>query len=147
MGSFKVASLAVPAVLTQISILSFSSQYLFKSLDPEPLTEKETIYFNVLIFVLLICYARAVLTDPGQIPKLIAEKKELGNDEDEPLIDASQDGAQQVVKRQRWCRTCESRKPPRSHHCRVCKRYISPFSDETGKFSEWWQNAELTFWC
>lgn len=24
----------------------------------------------------------------------------------------------------RYCRTCESYKPPRAHHCRQCKRYV-----------------------
>jgi len=122
MGSFEIASLAIPAVLGLISFLSFSSQYLFIFLDPQPLTKQETIIFNINILFLLICYIRAVLTDPGRIPKLVPEKKELGIDENEQPEEANKDGTQNVVTRQKWCRTCESRKPPRSHHCRVCKR-------------------------
>lgn len=116
MVSFDSRILAIPAVLTLIFFLSYSSQYLFISLAPRPLTTKESVYFNISLVSLLICYARAILTNPGRVPNTI--------------IDASKDqislgqGESNVLAKQRWCRVCQQHKPPRSHHCRVCKRYF-----------------------
>lgn len=104
--------LAVPGVLALISFLSFSSQYLFRHIDPEPLTIKETLIFNSLIAALLICYARSVSTDPGHIPSnwaLESEKPEA------------------TRAKPRWCRKCEAVKPPRAHHCKICKRFVPSF--------------------
>jgi palmitoyltransferase len=101
--------LAIPGVLGLISFLSFSSQYLFHHIDPEPLSSKETIIFNALIAALLICYARTILTDPGHIPSNWA----VGSDK------PTATGA-----KPRWCRKCEAVKPPRAHHCKICKRFV-----------------------
>jgi palmitoyltransferase len=103
MESFSFSALAVLAALLLISFLSFSSQYLFLSF--EPLGLEESILFNVSIACLLISYFRAIVTDPGRIQF--------------PKGDGGDDG---VKSRQRWCRKCEQRKPPRAHHCKVCKR-------------------------
>lgn len=101
--------LAVPGVLCLISFLSFSSQYLFYHIDPEPLTREETITFNLLIAALLICYARSVLTDPGHIPT------DWALDSNIPSV---------PVAKPRWCRKCKAVKPPRAHHCKICKRFV-----------------------
>lgn len=117
MVSFEGRVLAIPAVLSLICFLSYSSQYLFTNLAPRPLTTKQSIYFNISLIALLISYARAILTDPGRVPNT--------------LVDASKDqnllgqGESNVLARERWCRVCQQHKPPRSHHCRVCKRYCS----------------------
>ncbi|QDS67995.1 hypothetical protein FKW77_009306 [Venturia effusa] len=101
--------LAVPGVLALILFLSFSSQYLFYHIDPEPLTRNEAIVFNLLIAALLICYARTVLTDPGHIPL------NWSLDSHKPTATGA---------KPRWCRKCEAVKPPRAHHCKTCKRCI-----------------------
>jgi hypothetical protein len=101
--------LAVPGVLCLIFFLSFSSQYLFHHIDPEPLSKKDATIFNALIAALLICYARSVLTDPGHIPSDWAEESKL----------SAVAGA-----KPRWCRKCEAVKPPRAHHCKICKRLV-----------------------
>ena len=101
--------LAVPGVLSLITFLAFSSQWLFSKIEPEPLTRRETIIFNSLIVILLICYARAILTNPGYTPK------------DWKPTDISSDSPS---ARQRWCRKCQAYKPPRAHHCKICKRCI-----------------------
>ena len=104
-----LGNLAIPGVLCLISFLSFSSQSLFSRIDPGPLSREETITFNSLIAVLLFCYARAVLTDPGHVPK-------GWNPADAPS------GVEEA--RQRWCRKCKAYKPPRAHHCKICKTCI-----------------------
>ena len=101
--------LALPGVLALISFLVLSSQWLFSRIDPGPLTRQETITFNSLSVVLLICYGRAVFTNPGHIPK-------------DWRPDSLATDAHTV--RQRWCRKCDAYKPPRAHHCKICKRCI-----------------------
>lgn len=106
---WSLGSLAIPAVLSLVAFLVLSSQWLFASIEPGPLAPRESLVFNSLVVVLLICYARAVSTDPGRIP---ANWK-------------STDGTGHVSSaRQRWCRKCKAYKPPRAHHCKICKRCI-----------------------
>jgi palmitoyltransferase len=114
MVSFNGRKLTVPLFLSFITFLAYSSQYLFLSLEPQPLSLKQTISFNINFIILLICYARTLLTDPGRIPPT-----------ESPLTGGRElsDGESRVLAKQRWCRVCNQRKPPRSHHCRICKRY------------------------
>ncbi|ORY19399.1 DHHC palmitoyltransferase-domain-containing protein [Clohesyomyces aquaticus] len=108
----ELSALAVPSVYGLISFLAYSSQWLLLYLDPEPISKKQLIRFNVLLVCLLITYTRAVIVDPGRIPR--SPEKEEDN------IDGKDSGK----GRKRWCRKCKATKPPRSHHCKECKRCI-----------------------
>jgi hypothetical protein len=146
-----IQSFAIPASALLVSSLAFSSQYLFYSLSttfsesapdlsfsqnvqpPQngrkdwttrgpvpgvvegeghgrgigPLTTSEAWVFNLVVAAVAICYYRTSLTDPGRVPRLDKGK------------------AEDKVKgkgKMRWCRKCENIKPPRVHHCKVCKR-------------------------
>lgn len=107
--------LAVPGVCVLIAFLAYVSQLVFPSLKPGALTTQERVVFNTLVVAIWICYARAVLTDPGRVP---ADWKPEG----------FRDDAEGLMTRQRHCRKCGILKPPRSHHCKVCKRCI-PLQD------------------
>ncbi|KAF2456870.1 Palmitoyltransferase [Lineolata rhizophorae] len=110
---------AVPAVLSLISFLSFSSQYLILQLDPGPLDYRQTLIFNSLIACLLISYARACVTDPGRIPEDWLDQF-VSNGESK-----SDESRQRASKlRRRWCSKCNIYKPPRAHHCKSCQRCI-----------------------
>jgi ribosomal protein L40E len=88
--------------------------------------------FVFIAMALLACIAhfKAMTTDPGAVPPdakpLPAENKQDGN------VDANGDaeGApprksqQQQQQHLRLCRRCRAYKPPRAHHCSVCKRCI-----------------------
>jgi len=101
MLSVQFEKFGIPATLLNISFLAFSSQLLLSRIAPEPLRTREAGVFNALIACSLVCYARACGTDPGYILP-----KQGGND----------DG--------RWCTKCDLPKHPRSHHCRICKRFV-----------------------
>lgn len=110
----ELRQLAVPAVCFLIFFLAYSSQYLFRSLGP--LTLKETIWFNLLVGCIWICYDRACCTDAGKIPRKVIE------------VDDSEDDEAEVKREQlkasvRWCKKCLAVKPPRAHHCKICQRY------------------------
>jgi len=103
--------LAIPAVLLLIFFLAFSSQVLFCYIPPGPLLLRQAVCFNILIGCLLICYARACSADPGII---FSDPQTDYNTEPGLLV--------------KWCEKCESKKPQRAHHCRVCKMCVWPCS-------------------
>ncbi|XP_069504417.1 palmitoyltransferase ZDHHC3 isoform X1 [Ambystoma mexicanum] len=70
------------------------------------------IIFNVCAFMALASHSRAMLTDPGAVPKGNATKE---------FIESLQLKPGQVVYK---CPKCCSIKPDRAHHCSVCRRCI-----------------------
>ncbi|KAH7287534.1 hypothetical protein KP509_32G060600 [Ceratopteris richardii] len=74
------------------------------------------IFFSCLTVMAIISYMLAIFRDPGRIPHSYMPDME---DESTPVHE---------VKRKsgdlRYCQKCESYKPPRAHHCRVCKRCV-----------------------
>lgn len=76
------------------------------------------ILFNTIVFLLAMAHLKAVFCDPGHVPlprtrldfsDLHANKKYFQSDDEEE-----------------WtvCSRCETFRPPRAHHCRICKRCI-----------------------
>ncbi|KAH7123829.1 DHHC palmitoyltransferase-domain-containing protein [Dendryphion nanum] len=114
----ELGQLAVPSVYALILFLTFSSQYLFLHLEPQPLTRKEWLWLNVWPVYVLICYTRSVLVDPGRIPNISNEK--------EILDSKTQNGTapENSSAPRKWCRKCAAPKPPRAHHCKECGRCI-----------------------
>jgi palmitoyltransferase len=104
--------LAFPGVVALISFLAYGSQFLFPNLEPHPLKQKQTLIFNVLVACIWITYVRACFTNPGSVPS------------NRPTIAAASEGGGLSKQKQRWCRKCETYKPPRAHHCKVCQRCI-----------------------
>jgi palmitoyltransferase len=104
---------APPAVTLLVCFLAYSSQWLFYKIEPGPLRKGDAYLFNALVASLLICYWRSCTTDPGRIPKDWHERLSSGEGSDA-----------QAAQRQRWCRKCETYKPPRAHHCKACRRYV-----------------------
>lgn len=114
MPAFRLEALAYPGVVSLVSFLAFTSQWLFYNIQPGPLRKGEAYIFNALVFALLVCYTRTCYTDPGRIPSdwhhNIQTKDECAR------------VAAEASSRQRYCRKCEMPKPPRAHHCKICKR-------------------------
>ncbi|RMY54453.1 hypothetical protein D0863_13627 [Hortaea werneckii] len=110
-----IQRLAVPGVTLLICFLAYTSQWLFLYIEPGPLRKGDTYFFNLLVACLLVCFYRTCFTDPGRIPQNWRQNLEdKQNGRDDP----------QVSQRQRWCRRCETFKPPRAHHCKTCKRCV-----------------------
>ena len=114
---------AILCVSSLIIFLSYSSQWLFLYLEPSPLDLQQTVKLNCLVLCIWICYARACRTDPGHVPK---EWKPGWSDDS-----VTATGSNESSYRYRWCRKCEALKPPRAHHCRVCKKYYLARPDQS----------------
>lgn len=61
-------------------------------------------------------YAVAILMDPGRVPSTFMPDVE---DESSPIHEIKRKGGDL-----RFCQKCSQYKPPRAHHCRVCKRCV-----------------------
>lgn len=114
MPAFRLEALAYPGVVSLVSFLAFTSQWLFYNIQPGPLRKGEAYIFNALVFALLVCYTRTCYTDPGRIPNDWHENIQTKDECARVAAEAS--------SRQRYCRKCAMPKPPRAHHCKICKR-------------------------
>ncbi|GAA5881369.1 hypothetical protein JCM16303_000150 [Sporobolomyces ruberrimus] len=113
----------VGGTLALISFIGFTSQ-LFVIIpsyaptggfsDPELL--KLLVPFNVLLFLLYTNYFLTVKTNPGNVPK--------GWEPNWKEIELGQAEVKKLSGTARFCRTCQTYKPPRAHHCRQCKTCV-----------------------
>ncbi|CAN6480271.1 unnamed protein product [Victoria cruziana] len=90
------------------------------------------LFFHILLVMLLWSYFSVVFTDPGNVPPNWRPAVDEESGDTIPL--ASSEFVNQVVgpqqspvfvdpsnSRVRYCRKCNQLKPPRCHHCSVCK--------------------------
>ncbi|CAG9832310.1 unnamed protein product [Diabrotica balteata] len=72
------------------------------------------VMFNTIIFFLIISHIKAVVTDPGTVPL------------PQGRIDFSDMHSDSGCEFVNWtvCARCETYRPPRAHHCRICQRCI-----------------------
>ncbi|KAL9675398.1 hypothetical protein QQ045_003600 [Rhodiola kirilowii] len=72
--------------------------------------------FSCLAVLCIYTYVIAIFTDPGRVPVSFTPDVE------------DKDNLVQEIKRKggdlRYCQKCSHYKPPRAHHCRVCKRCV-----------------------
>ena len=72
--------------------------------------------FNSIILLLAMSHLRAVFSDPGIVP--LPQSK----------LDFSElhTGLQKERSKEEWtvCARCETYRPPRAHHCRICQRCV-----------------------
>ena len=102
--------LALPSVVVLILFLAYGSQILFRYIEPYALEQKQALIFNALVCCIWITYIRTCFTNPGWVPNSWSL--------DRPPSEQSVP----LKRTARWCRKCEAFKPPRSHHCKNCRR-------------------------
>ncbi|CAG8478834.1 9062_t:CDS:2 [Acaulospora morrowiae] len=107
--------LFIVGVSSLVSFLAYSSQiFIFwdflGGLNVQCLTV--LIPFNIAVLMIFYNYYMTCNTDPGRVPKDWCPEEGQDNIE-----------IKRTTHAPRYCRTCLAYKPPRSHHCRTCKRY------------------------
>ncbi|KAL1462764.1 hypothetical protein WDU94_014575 [Cyamophila willieti] len=74
--------------------------------------------FNTLVFLLSYTHIKAMISDPGAVPlpKTRVDFSDIHTGELSSMLQNKDD----------WtvCSRCETYRPPRAHHCRICKRCI-----------------------
>lgn len=80
----------------------------------------EAVISQVLTVLLLACYARCVLTDPGSVPE---DPEWLPDGPEEVQVPRLRE-VKLTSGLRRHCKWCGRWKPDRCHHCRICKRCV-----------------------
>ncbi|OXU27208.1 hypothetical protein TSAR_010831 [Trichomalopsis sarcophagae] len=77
------------------------------------------ITFNTVVLLLMMSHLKAVCSDPGVVP-LPQSRMDFSD------IHTGSSGGDDCDERDDWtvCTRCETYRPPRAHHCRICKRCI-----------------------
>ncbi|XP_017782887.1 PREDICTED: palmitoyltransferase ZDHHC3 [Nicrophorus vespilloides] len=72
------------------------------------------VLFNIVILLLSISHFKAVVCDPGsiQLPQSRIDFSDIN-------LDSGGDNADWTI-----CTRCETYRPPRAHHCRICEKCI-----------------------
>ncbi|XP_028783467.1 probable protein S-acyltransferase 16 [Neltuma alba] len=112
-------SLPVSVVVLTIAYIYLSTVFVFIDkwfgLSSSP-GIMNAIVFTALAIMCIFNYATAILTDPGWVPSAYMPDIE---DVESPIHEIKRKGGDL-----RYCQKCSHYKPPRAHHCRVCRRCV-----------------------
>lgn len=72
-----------------------------------------------ILFNILFNYFCCILTPPGSPPKVTAEEAASLRAADEEAV-----GPRDGGDFSKFCKTCDAPKPPRTHHCHICKKCV-----------------------
>ncbi|KAG9454640.1 hypothetical protein H6P81_007544 [Aristolochia fimbriata] len=115
----KYISLPIVVVLSAIGFLYYTTvfvvidEWLGLSTSPGLMN---AIVFTFLVAMSTVTYGVAIARDPGHIPASFMPDIE---DAESPIHEIKRKGGDL-----RYCQKCSHYKPPRAHHCRVCKRCV-----------------------
>ncbi|XP_050238112.1 probable protein S-acyltransferase 16 [Mercurialis annua] len=112
-------SLSVIVVVLAITFIYFSTLFVFVESWFGLMTSPgiiNAVVFTAMAFMCVLNYCLAIFTDPGRVPSAYAPDIE---DADNPVHEIKRKGGDL-----RYCQKCSHYKPPRAHHCRVCKRCV-----------------------
>jgi len=86
----------------------------------------QVIFFHVVTILLVICYVRAILENPGEIPDNDPLWIYEGGGVNADAYKLAAMNLQEMKKSgdRRHCKWCGKYKPDRCHHCRVCRTCI-----------------------
>ncbi|XP_077238977.1 putative protein S-acyltransferase 16 [Tasmannia lanceolata] len=74
------------------------------------------VFFTLLALMSVFNYTIAIVRDPGHVPASFMPDVE---DTENPIHEIKRKGGDL-----RYCQKCSHYKPPRAHHCRVCRRCV-----------------------
>ncbi|XVF55257.1 hypothetical protein PTKIN_Ptkin06aG0022600 [Pterospermum kingtungense] len=112
-------SLPVTVVASAIAFIYFCTVFVFIDRWFGLMTSPGIINAFAFTGFAVMCvfnYGFAITTDPGRVPSTFMPDIE---DPDIPIHEIKRKGGDL-----RYCQKCSHFKPPRAHHCRVCKRCV-----------------------
>ncbi|KVI06795.1 Zinc finger, DHHC-type, palmitoyltransferase [Cynara cardunculus var. scolymus] len=115
----RFVSLPILAVLILMEMVYYGTVFIF--LDDWIGLQSSAGWLNAVIFtslasLTLFSFLVCVLTDPGGVPS--------GYFPDIENNDGSDQESRKAEALQKRCDKCSAYKPPRAHHCRVCRRCV-----------------------
>ncbi|CAP34017.2 Protein CBG15806 [Caenorhabditis briggsae] len=103
------------------------------------------VVFNSLLITTIIAHTRAMTADPGVVPISQSKAEKPLNQQNVDYSSDEEDESDEEAAFRRdhsfsrpsateWtmCTRCDSLRPPRAHHCRVCKRCIRKMDHHCG---------------
>ena len=95
------------------------------------------VIFNTVILLLTMSHLKAVLSDPGLVP-LPQIRMDFSD------MHAGSSEGEDYDERDDWtvCTKCETYRPPRAHHCRICRRCIRRMDHHC----PWYKLSLYQFW-
>ncbi|KAH9947138.1 zf-DHHC-domain-containing protein [Amylocystis lapponica] len=127
--------LFVGFTVSLISFIAYSAQVFIiwpwygRELSVELITL--LVPFNVLVGMLFWNYYLCVVTDPGGVPKHWKPDFRDGDGYE----------VKKLTRDPRYCRTCQTYKPPRAHHCKQCKRSVESLILSVDHHCPWVNNC------
>jgi ribosomal protein L40E len=120
MAVFRNDPCGITCILITYSAIAYADYVVIRHLVIPTMSESHwgtanVVAFNFVIFLMVVSHLRAVLSDPGTVPL------------PKTSIDFSDlHAGQKMSKDNGWtvCMKCETYRPPRAHHCRICRRCI-----------------------
>ncbi|XP_022767565.1 probable protein S-acyltransferase 16 isoform X2 [Durio zibethinus] len=112
-------SLPVTVVVSAIAFIYFCTVFIFIDRWFGLITSAgimNAVAFTGVAFMCVSNYGFAIFADPGRVPSSFMPDIE---DSKVPIHEIKRKGGDL-----RYCQKCSHFKPPRAHHCRVCKRCI-----------------------
>jgi len=82
----------------------------------------QTAVSQTVTLLMLICFLRAINTDPGSVPKTLEWQR--GRDQSENAQAQELTSEVKQTGEVRFCKWCNQYKPDRCHHCRVCRSCV-----------------------
>ncbi|WCJ28322.1 DHHC-type zinc finger family protein [Euphorbia peplus] len=117
----RVPGLSLPVIVVVLAIIYIYFTTLFVFIDGWFGLMSSPGIMNAVVFtaVAVMCifnYGVAIFSDPGQVPSTYMPDVE---DPHNPIHEIKRKGGEL-----RYCQKCSLFKPPRAHHCRVCRRCV-----------------------
>ncbi|KAI7859007.1 zf-DHHC-domain-containing protein [Circinella umbellata] len=126
-SSLVIGRLYTLGVSLLIALIAYPSQiFLFiPSFDNVSTAFKVLIPLNLLVIMVYWNYYLAVQTDPGRVPiEWVNEINIIDKIPESILIPCNEERRAEGITGPRFCKTCDIYKPPRTHHCRYCRRCV-----------------------
>ncbi|XP_043698857.1 probable protein S-acyltransferase 16 [Telopea speciosissima] len=112
-------SFPVLVVLSAICYLYYTTVFIFIDGWLGLMTSSgilNAFFFTAMACMCIFNYAAAILRDPGSVPPSFVPDIE---DAQTPIHEIKRKGGDL-----RYCQKCSLFKPPRAHHCRICRRCV-----------------------
>jgi len=90
------------------------------------------VVFNIILFLLIFAHTRAMMSDPGivPLPRMQMDFSDMQESNSRTNLNRRDSSDAELGRNayvgEDWtvCGRCEAYRPPRAHHCRVCKRCV-----------------------